>query len=360
MYYGQNPNPLNIVRYYYSLLRPNRNFEREYEDILRQGVDDIDKIINEIEKKHSYLYSEVSKTGLSSAVMRVLMRFVVRYVVDNANKYKGTIRQRATNILNDLRREHAWIFFVLRAYGIAPRLIDQVMLEIISFVLVYLETSSHIPNEIERKANIILNLIRDNTSVFNDLRNYGIPQRRIEHIVKGIIVFTLMNIDPSDIYTNMEEKVRNILLKIQQDNIDEFKELQSYKIPISQIRAILRTIIRFTIEHVEQVDQHLEREAIRITNLIRNTTNIFTVLRSFGIPQRDIPQIVKDIVYYTLQKSHLVKPYSNIQTQANEILTEMINTNHPVIRTLRSYGIKINDIKPVLRRIIVFTLRNKT
>ncbi|OPJ55934.1 hypothetical protein [Alkalithermobacter paradoxus] len=361
MYYSYNNNPFNIMSYYHSLYsRSGKNLESEYTDILRQGTEDIDKIINELEGQFSYMYTETSKLGLNNMAMRVLLRFIVRYTLDNANKYKGSIEERSQRLLNDLRKDNPWIFFTLRAYGIPPRVIDQAVLGIISFVLSYIDRPSGIPVEVDKKAEQITNLIRQKTDIYTDLKGYGIPQRRIDNIVKSLVIFTIINIDLEDIYTNMEEKVRNILIKMQQSNLEPIKELQSYGVPMNQIRAILRTIIRFTIEHIESTEQSLEREAIRITNEIRNTTNIFQILRSYGVPQAQVPKVVKDIVYYTLQKGDMYKIPLDIQSQATEILSEMISTNQPVIRELRSYGIRINEIRPILRRIIAFTLRNKT
>ncbi|MGE5631805.1 MAG: hypothetical protein ACM3TR_11990, partial [Caulobacteraceae bacterium] len=186
---------------------------------------------------------------------RYIFRFIVSYVVNNADKYTGSPDQKAAAILNDLRRQSPWIFYIMRANGILPNRINQIVRTIIAFALSHLQAGPVPPVNLEERATRITNLIRQQTDIFTRLQNLGVASSAANSIVRTIVLFVLRNINFNQPPVNLENKTAELLGQLETANPDLVKDLQNYGIPIGQIRLLIRLIIRFTLRNVYGRDE---------------------------------------------------------------------------------------------------------
>lgn len=107
----------------------------EDDDMMRQRPQDINRIMALINQRFNTYYAELQRYGVQRVVTRNIFRNVVTYVLRNENNYTGTIAQRTTAIFNAYLRDNARIFVILRGYGVPNNRINQIIRDIIRLTL---------------------------------------------------------------------------------------------------------------------------------------------------------------------------------------------------------------------------------
>ena len=111
----------------------------EDDDMMRQRPQDINRIMTLINQQFNNFYTELQRYGVQRVVARNIFRNIVTYVLRNENKYTGNIEQRTNAIFNAYRRDNARIFVILRGYGVPNNRINQIIRAIIRFTLENIE-----------------------------------------------------------------------------------------------------------------------------------------------------------------------------------------------------------------------------
>jgi len=112
--------------------------EDEYEG-MRQRPQDINRIMALINRRFDNYYAELQRYRVQRADTRNIFRNTVSYVLRNENNYTGTIDQRTNAILNDLRRDNPAAFALLSRRGVPNARINQIIRDIIRFTLANIE-----------------------------------------------------------------------------------------------------------------------------------------------------------------------------------------------------------------------------
>lgn len=113
-------------------LRDNEELEYLVEAEERSAAD-VDRVMASIEPRQRALFDQLERLGIRRTLSRYMVRNIVMFVDTNYNKYRGTIQQKVTASLNDLRRQYPWIFFVMRAYGVPAGTINQAVRSILTY-----------------------------------------------------------------------------------------------------------------------------------------------------------------------------------------------------------------------------------
>lgn len=115
-------------------------FERYFDDeMMRQPNADIERIMELLNSQMSSVYTELQRHGMKKNTANNLFRFIVSYTVRNSSKYKANINQKTSNIFNDLRRQLPWIFITFRGFGVPNNRINEIIRSVIGFTLQNLE-----------------------------------------------------------------------------------------------------------------------------------------------------------------------------------------------------------------------------
>jgi hypothetical protein len=227
----------------------NEDEEDEYlfEDMNRT-VQDVNRVMGLINSRFEFLYAELQRRGINRNLTRYIFRTIVSFADTNYTKYTGTPEQKTTALLNDLRRQFPWIFFTMRAYGVPVIRVNQILRTISAFALSNLRAAAPPPGDIEERATRITNLLRQQTSIFTDLRNAGVPANQITPVVRTVVLFTLRNINLNQPPANLQTKATELVGLIERVSPALIKQLQGYGLTMTQIRQVMRRIIFFTLQ----------------------------------------------------------------------------------------------------------------
>lgn len=226
------------------------NEEEDYYDEMMRQPQEINEIMNRINTRLGYLFTELARYRMNRNTARYLFRVIASYVINNASRFTGTLEQRTGAMLADFRRRHPWVFFIMRSFGIPARRVEEIVRTVIAFVLSVLGAIPAPPEDIEQRADRIVNLIRSQTDVFRDLRRFDIPENRIVALVRRVVVFTLRNSNINQPPVNIQDRADELLRQFERTNADIINDMKRFGIPDQQIRVILRTIILFTLRNI--------------------------------------------------------------------------------------------------------------
>ncbi|HYE12346.1 MAG TPA: sialidase [Patescibacteria group bacterium] len=107
----------------------------EDDDMTRQRPQDINRIMARINQQFNNYYTELQRYGVQRVVTRNIFRNIVTYVLRNEDNYTGNITQKTNALFNAYRRDNARIFIILRGYGVPNNRINQIIRDIIRFTL---------------------------------------------------------------------------------------------------------------------------------------------------------------------------------------------------------------------------------
>lgn len=106
------------------------------EDVMvRQRPQDINRIMTLINRQFANYYTELRNYGVPRVVASNIFRSIVAYVLENENKYPGNIEQRTNSLFNAYLRDNVIVSVILRRYGVPNNRINQIIRTIIRFVL---------------------------------------------------------------------------------------------------------------------------------------------------------------------------------------------------------------------------------
>ncbi|CAH2212513.1 hypothetical protein [Tepidibacter aestuarii] len=201
-------------------------------------------------------------------------------------------------------------------------------------------------------------IIKGIESDFPNIYNQGMNKNIVTSLLRFIVNYVQ---DNRYKYKGTKEEIAGYLLNdLNKKHSWIFLILSISGIEYQRIYRFLKRIIIFILLYIEKPTPvyDLQKEIRRITNIIRDTTNIFNRLEKLGIPRNEVRSIVRRVVAFTLRSIDIYNPPLDIQQASQQILRNLIRSNTSVIRDIRYYGITIPEVRPILRRIIRITLRN--
>jgi len=193
---------------------------------------------------------------------------------------------------------------------------------------------------------------------FTNMYNQGMNKNMVTSLLRFIVNYVQ---DNRYKYKGTKKEIGNYLLSdLKKQHSWLFFILSMSGIEYQRIDRLLKGIIIFILSYTEKPSPvyDIQKEVRRITNIIRDTTNIFNRLEKLGVPRNEVRSIVRRVVAFTLRSIDIYNPPLDIQQTSQEILRNLIRSNTGVIRDIRYYGITIPEVRPILRRIIRITLRN--
>ncbi|AOT72194.1 hypothetical protein [Geosporobacter ferrireducens] len=195
-------------------------------------------------------YRELEGFGIDRSTAEFLVRFVVSFTVNNAEKYSGTVAQKAAALYRDLGNQHSWIIMMMRNFGIPMQQITKLLTTLIEYVLTRMAGPVRPPESIDQRSVRITNQIREQTTVFAELDRYGVTASIANSIVRAVVLFTLRNSTVDEPPRNIRRRADEIYRLLEKSNLNLISDLRAYRIPPGQIRGILRNIIIFTLRDI--------------------------------------------------------------------------------------------------------------
>ncbi|MDF2520496.1 MAG: hypothetical protein K0R84_1124 [Clostridia bacterium] len=109
--------------------------DEDYENDTRQRPQDVNRIMALINREFNNYYAELQRYGVQRSVTRNIFRNIVSYVLRYENSYPGNLAQKTNALFNAYQRDNVRIFIILRAYGVPNNRINQIIRDIIRFTL---------------------------------------------------------------------------------------------------------------------------------------------------------------------------------------------------------------------------------
>lgn len=106
-----------------------------YDNFMRQPMEDVDRIMSLFDSRYGYLYKELEKNGVKTALTRYTFRFIVYYTLKTAPSIKATQSAKINLIYDSLMKDNPWIFAIFRSYGIPVLKISMIVKSVISLTL---------------------------------------------------------------------------------------------------------------------------------------------------------------------------------------------------------------------------------
>jgi len=103
--------------------------------LIQQRPQDVNQMMGLIDREFANHYSELQRYGVPRGITRNLFRSVVSYVLVNEKNYSGTIDQKTNQLFNAIQRDLSAVFYILRIYGVPNNRINQIIRDIIRFIL---------------------------------------------------------------------------------------------------------------------------------------------------------------------------------------------------------------------------------
>lgn len=109
--------------------------DMDSDDMMRQRPQDVNRIMARINQQYNNYYIELQRYGMQRVITRNIFRNIVTYVLRNHNNYTGTTAQKTEALFTAYRRDNARIFIIMRGYGVPNNRVNQIIRDIIRFTL---------------------------------------------------------------------------------------------------------------------------------------------------------------------------------------------------------------------------------
>ncbi len=218
-------------------------------DFMRQPMQDVNRIINLVNTQFTNLYQELQRQGLNTNVTQNIFKTVVTYTANNYSRFPGTIEATSLSLINELKRTNSWIFNTMRSHGVPEYRVNQILRSIIIFVLNILKEGQL--DGLNQKADNITKLIGQQGNLSNKLLT--IDENRRDAIVRAVVMFTLRNINMNQRPSNIKVRAAEIAGAFERANPAIVKEVIASGITMDQARDIYRKIATFTIKNVYSI-----------------------------------------------------------------------------------------------------------
>lgn len=202
-------------------------------------------------------------------------------------------------ILQFIVRRRPGILRQIEIFGVPPLVSRAITRRIIRFVL---DNAAQVPGDFQRKVQILFNrFVAQNQVVILTLRFYRVPEQVIERFIRQVIAVTLRQMETGG---DLEQEVERILRRFER-RFPEFLGLTSiYRIPRPVAREITRGIIRFTLENIERISPFgtLNQRAQEMLVLLdREQPELIRAMIRRGVPAAVAEDITLQIIRFTLR-----------------------------------------------------------
>lgn len=106
-----------------------------YLDAFRAPQKDIDRILSLLSKEQPDIYKQFKNYKVDRRTADHLLRLIIGYVIDNAEKYHGTENQRVNAILRDFEKRYSSALSSVISMGIPRNRLNEIIKRVIRFTL---------------------------------------------------------------------------------------------------------------------------------------------------------------------------------------------------------------------------------
>jgi len=137
--------------------------------------------------------------------------------------------------------------------------------------------------------------------------------------------------------------------------------LSAYKVPFNRVEEIIKIVIAITLENIKDYptpDPYFSLRVDKIFNEVKDNTNINEILKYYKVPNKKAKYLGRTTIEYTLRYKDKFPLYDDYSKWTTEILIGFMKEYPYIIDELKGYGMPLEEIRNLLRRIIRYTLKN--
>jgi len=256
--YGWMPDPYNytwIYQYTEQLLRGEIEEDRlAYDEITIHQQDQVTEILQIFLTRRQDVLQLIEAYGVPRTVSRALTRRIIRFVLDNAALVPGTLEQRVQALYRRFIAQDQQVPFILRLFRVPENVIQQYITRVIRVTLrniVTIPTPPPPTPNIDRIVNAILVDFERQFPNFLGLTTiYRIPTVIARAIVRSIIRFTVLNLNRIPAVGTIQSRADAMLILLDAEQPELIEQMIRRGVPAGQAEAITRQIIIFTLRNV--------------------------------------------------------------------------------------------------------------
>lgn len=215
-------------------------------------------------------------------------------------------RNQVQEILQIFLTRRQDVLQLIERYGVPRRISRALTTRIIQFVL---NNAAQIPGDIERRTSVLFRqfMNSDNLTVAI-LRIFNVPFNIINQYIREVIRITLRNIvtiPPIPPQPDINERVRQISLAFEQQHPNFLGLTTVYRIPIAEAREIVRGIVRFTLVNLDRIPQTgtIQQRADAMLRLLdAQRPDLIRAMINRGVPAGQAEAITRQIIIFTLSR----------------------------------------------------------
>lgn len=106
-----------------------------YLDAFRAPQNEIDQLLKLLAKEEPNIYKSLTDYGINRRTSDYLLRLIIGYVLDNAEKYSGSENQKVNAIAKDFEKRYSYVLSSLVTMGIPRNRLNELIKKVIRFTL---------------------------------------------------------------------------------------------------------------------------------------------------------------------------------------------------------------------------------
>ena len=228
-----------------------------------------------------------------------------RQDIIEANMDEGELRQvnQVRDILQIFLTRRQDVLELIEAYGVPRRFSRAITTRIIRFVL---DNAAQVPGGFQQRVErLFRQFIAEDREVSRILRSFRVPQNVINQYIQEVIRVTLRNIVTIPPQPDINARVRAILREFEVQHPDFLGLTTRYRIPIGIERNIVRGIIRFTLLNLNRIPTvgTIQQRADAMLRLLDSEDpELIEQMISRGVPAGQAESITRQVILFTLMR----------------------------------------------------------
>lgn len=210
---------------------------------------EVQRILQFIIRRRPAILQQIEVYGVPQVVSRAIARRIIRFTLDNAAQIPGNLQRKVQVLFNRFIAQNQVVVLTLRLYGVPQNVIERFIRQVITVTLRQMETGGDLEQEVER----ILRRFEAQFPQFLGLTSvYGIPRPVAREITRGIIRFTLVNIERVSPFGTLNQRAQQMLLLLDREQPQLIRAMINRGVPAGVAENITLQIIRFTIRIADE------------------------------------------------------------------------------------------------------------
>lgn len=212
---------------------------------------EVQEILQFIIRRRPEILRQIEAYGVPPVVSRTITRRIIRFVLDNAAQTPGNFQRKVELLFNRFVAQNRVVILTLRLYGVPQQVIDQYIRQVIAVTLRQMDVGPDLEQEVER---ILRQFERRFPEFLGLTSTYRIPRPAAREITRGIIRFTLVNIDRISPFGTVNQRAQEMLRLMNREQPQLIRAMTSRGVPPAAAENIALQIIRFTLVAADEDD----------------------------------------------------------------------------------------------------------